>query len=61
MAATLGPAATDGRPRRAGDWLILPKGWVGTWENKGNYRELIAVERRSWEASASSHGAGDAE
>ena len=46
---------------RAGDWLILPKGWVGTWENKGHYRELIAVERKSWEASASSHGAGDGE
>ena len=37
----------------AGDWLMMPKGWKGTWENRGNYRELIAVERKSWEASAS--------
>jgi uncharacterized cupin superfamily protein len=37
----------------AGDWVMLPKGWTGTWENRGNYRELIAVERKSWEASAS--------
>lgn len=42
----------------AGDWLLLPKGWKGTWENRGNYRELIAVERSSWEASASA-GEGD--
>ena len=46
---------------RAGDWLILPRGWIGTWENRGNYRELIAVERNSWEASASSRGAEPAE
>lgn len=37
----------------AGDWLLLPKGWSGTWENRGNYRELIAVERKTYEASAS--------
>ncbi len=41
----------------AGDWVMLPKGWTGTWENRGNYRELIAAERVSWEASASSTGA----
>ena len=38
---------------KAGEWLLLPKGWKGTWENRGNYRELIAVERKSWEASPS--------
>ena len=41
----------------AGDWVMLPKGWTGTWENRGNYRELIAAERKSWEASASAAGA----
>jgi uncharacterized cupin superfamily protein len=41
----------------AGDWVMMPKGWSGTWENRGNYRELIAAERKSWEASASSAGA----
>ena len=41
----------------AGDWVMLPKGWTGTWENRGNYRELIAAERKSWEASASATGA----
>ncbi len=43
---------------KAGDWVMLPKGWTGTWENRGNYRELIAAERKSWEASASAAGAG---
>ena len=48
----------DGEVRQygKGDWVLLPKGWKGTWENRGNYRELIAVERKSWEASPS---AGD--
>ena len=42
---------------KAGNWVMLPKGWTGTWENRGNYRELIAAERKSWEASASATGA----
>jgi uncharacterized cupin superfamily protein len=30
-----------------GDWLVLPKGWRGTWETQGNYRELLSIETRS--------------
>jgi uncharacterized cupin superfamily protein len=30
-----------------GDWLVLPKGWRGTWETHGNYRELLSIETRS--------------
>ena len=30
-----------------GDWLVLPKGWRGTWETQGDYRELLSIETRS--------------
>jgi len=40
----------------AGDRLVLPKGFEGTWQTLGRYRELIVVERKSWEASASADG-----
>jgi uncharacterized cupin superfamily protein len=52
--------ATDGETfeYESGDWVMLPKGWTGTWENRGNYRELIAAERKSWEASASASTTG---
>jgi hypothetical protein len=33
-----------------GDWLVLPKGWRGTWETQGNYRELLSIETRSLHA-----------
>lgn len=26
-----------------GDALVVPKGWRGTWEMQGNYRELVVV------------------
>ena len=28
----------------AGDFLVLPKGFSGTWETVGNYRELVVIE-----------------
>jgi len=40
-----------------GDTLVMPRGWTGTWETRGTYRELIAAERKTWEASASATGA----
>lgn len=40
----------------AGDHVVMPKGFEGTWETIGRYRELIVVERKSWEASASADG-----
>jgi uncharacterized cupin superfamily protein len=33
-----------------GDWLVLPRGWRGTWETRGNYRELLSIETRSLHA-----------
>jgi uncharacterized cupin superfamily protein len=38
----------------AGESLVLPRGWQGTWENPGRYRELVVVERRAFEALAAS-------
>ena len=40
----------------AGDHLVMPKGFEGTWQTIGRYRELIVAERKSWEASASADG-----
>ena len=33
----------------AGDSLMVPKGFTGTWQMLGNYRELIVVDRESYE------------
>ena len=33
----------------AGDSLVVPKGFTGTWQMLGNYRELIAIERVAYE------------
>ena len=33
----------------AGDKLVVPKGWSGTWEMLGNYRELIVIDREAYE------------
>ena len=33
----------------AGDSLVVPKGWIGTWQMLGNYRELIAVGTAAYE------------
>ncbi|MBW2498285.1 MAG: DUF861 domain-containing protein [Deltaproteobacteria bacterium] len=43
----------------AGDRLVLPKGFEGTWETIGRNREPILVERKSREASASADGKGE--
>ncbi len=32
-----------------GDTLVVPKGFTGTWENQGNFRELVAIERQAYE------------
>ena len=42
---------TDGQVQEfvAGDSLMVPKGFTGTWQMLGNYRELIVVERESYE------------
>ncbi len=33
----------------AGDSLVVPKGYKGTWKMLGNYRELIVIERKAYE------------
>lgn len=34
----------------AGDKLVVPKDWSGTWEMVGNYRELIVIDREVYES-----------
>lgn len=36
---------------RAGDSLVIPKGFTGTWETRGNFRELALVSRKDWDAT----------
>lgn len=45
----------DGRSESfvAGDTLLVPKGWKGTWEMRGDYREFIVIETRANDASES--------
>ncbi len=42
---------TGGEPQEyvAGDNLVVPKGFTGTWQMLGNYRELIVIERNAYE------------
>ncbi len=42
---------TDGVSQEfvAGDSLVVPKGFAGTWQMLGNYRELIVIERDAYE------------
>ena len=35
----------------AGDSLVIPKGFTGTWQMLGNYRELVVIEREAYEAA----------
>ena len=35
----------------AGDSLIVPKGFKGTWQMLGNFREFIVIEREAYEAA----------
>jgi uncharacterized cupin superfamily protein len=34
----------------AGDSLVVPIGFVGTWQMLGNFRELVVIERSAYEA-----------
>jgi hypothetical protein len=40
----------------AGDSLVVPKGFTGTWKMLGNYRELVVIERDAYEQA---YGARD--
>ena len=37
----------------AGDAFLVPVGWTGTWEMPTRFRELIIIDRKSWEAAES--------
>ena len=32
----------------AGESLVVPKGFVGTWEMQGNFRELVVIEKKAY-------------
>lgn len=36
---------------KAGDSLLIPKGFTGTWETGTNFRELALVTRKDWDAT----------
>ena len=42
---------TGGEPQEfvAGDYLVVPKGFTGTWQMLGNYREVIVIDREPYE------------
>jgi uncharacterized cupin superfamily protein len=40
----------------AGDSLVVPKGFTGTWKMLGNFRELIVIEREAYEQA---YGTGE--
>ena len=46
---------TDSKGARSeydtGEFLVIPKGFTGTWEMLGNYRELVVIERKAWDAA----------
>lgn len=33
----------------AGDSLVVPKGFTGTWQMLGSYREFVVIERDAYE------------
>lgn len=32
----------------AGEFLVMPRGFCGTWETLGNYRELVVIEAKTF-------------
>ncbi len=47
--AILTPAGGVPQEFITGDSFVIPKGFHGTWQMFGNYRELIVVERQAYE------------
>ncbi len=37
----------------AGDSLVVPRGFTGSWEMLGNYRELVVIEKKAYERAES--------
>jgi hypothetical protein len=44
---------TDGIERHynAGDTLMIPKGFTGIWHQSENFRELVVIERKAYDAT----------
>jgi hypothetical protein len=44
---------TDGAERKysAGDSLMVPKGFTGIWHQSENFRELVVIERKVYDAT----------
>jgi len=38
----------------AGQSLVVPKGFLGTWEMQGNFRELVVIEKKAYERAEGS-------
>jgi len=36
---------------KPGDTFLVPKGFLGTWDMSGKYREMIVIETKAWVAS----------
>jgi len=39
------------RTYTVGDSLVLPKGFTGTWQTRGIFRELVVIERKVYDAT----------
>ncbi len=50
---TVTDASGVARTYTSGDSLVLPIGFTGTWDTSANYRELVVVERKSYDATYS--------
>lgn len=37
------------REYAAGEFLVVPRGFTGTWHMFGNYRELVVIEKRAYQ------------
>ena len=50
--------AADGEPQEftVGDNFVVPKGFTGTWEMRGNFRELIIMEANALAAGMEKFG-----
>jgi hypothetical protein len=44
-------AAGVERTYTVGDSLVLPKGFTGIWQTRGNFRELVVIERKVYDAT----------
>jgi uncharacterized cupin superfamily protein len=38
----------------AGESLVVPKRFTGTWEMQGNFRELVVIEKKAYESAEES-------